>query len=86
MQNDFYHVCVIIDLFSRRVIAHSVSMNMTEQIVREVFDRAFEFRNRPAGLTFHSDQGAQYSSFFVQDPFKETGGNNVVLTSWDAIG
>ena len=73
VQNDFYYVCVIIDLFSRRVIAHSVSMNMTEQIVREVFDRAFEFRNHPAGLTFHSDQGAQYTSFLFRTHLRKLG-------------
>lgn len=73
VKSDFYYVCIIIDLFSRYVIAHSVSMDMTEQKIREVFDKAFEFRNRPAGLTFHSDQGAQYTSFLFRTHFRKLG-------------
>ena len=32
-------------------------------LVRSTFLKAFESRNRPEGLTFHSDQGTQYTAY-----------------------
>lgn len=52
----FYYVCVIIDLFSRKVISYSVSNKINENLVIDTFNKVFSFRNRPENLIFHSDR------------------------------
>jgi transposase InsO family protein len=63
----FYYVCIIIDLFSRRIVAHSVSARNSTYLVTTTFRRAFETRNRPQQLMFHSDRGVQYTSRTFQN-------------------
>jgi putative transposase len=58
-----YYLCVVIDLFSRKVISYSISENQETDFVILAFKEAFLNRGRPEGLMFHSDQGAQYSSY-----------------------
>lgn len=58
----FYYICVIIDLFSRKVISYSVSNKINENLVIDTFNKAFSFRNSPENLIFHSDRGSQYTS------------------------
>lgn len=57
-----FYLCVILDLFSRKVIAHEVSTSMSGALVTATFLDAYLKRNQPAGLIFHSDQGSQYTS------------------------
>lgn len=59
--NRFYYLCVIIDLYSRKVIAFQLSPNMKTQFVIDTFNLAIKVRN-PKGLMFHSDRGCQYTS------------------------
>ena len=58
----FYYLCVIIDLFSRKVISYKISARMNAQLVHDTFMIAFCKRN-PKGLMFHSDRGCQYTAF-----------------------
>ena len=51
-----------LDLFSRKIIAHRVSAKNSTYLISSTFRRAFQERNNPQNLTFHSDQGAQYTS------------------------
>ena len=61
--NDKYlYVCAILDLFSRKVIAHRVSSKNSTYLITSTFRQAFQSRNAPQSLIFHSDQGAQYTS------------------------
>jgi len=59
-------LCIIIDLFSRKVVAFKVSHKANAQLVMDCFKNAFETRNKPVGLMFHSDRGTQYTSFFFR--------------------
>lgn len=59
---DFLYLCVVIDLYSRKVVAHRVSAYITTKLVSETFLDAFYSRGEPDSLTFHSDQGSQYTS------------------------
>ena len=59
----FYAVCVVIDLFSRKVLSYGIAPEMKMGLVCSTFLKAFESRNRPEGLTFHSDQGTQYTAY-----------------------
>ncbi len=58
-----YAICVVIDLYARKVVAYDVAEHATGEFVRNIFDKAFESRNSPSNLIFHSDQGTQYTSF-----------------------
>lgn len=60
---DFLYLCVIIDLYSRRVVSYGISENIESDFVIDTFDRAFQGRDCPANLIFHSDQGTQYTSY-----------------------
>lgn len=57
-----HYICVILDLFSRKVIAHKVSKKNSTQLVTSTFKIAWERRNPELELLFHSDRGAQYTS------------------------
>lgn len=56
------YVCAILDLFSRKVVAHRVSPKNSTYLTTSTFRQAFQRRNAPQSLMFHSDQGAQYTS------------------------
>jgi transposase InsO family protein len=58
----FYYLCVIIDLFSRKVIAYKISARPDAQLVKNAFAAAY-FKRNPKGLMFHSDRGCQYTAF-----------------------
>lgn len=58
----YIYVCVILDSISRKVIAHGVSPKISTYLITSTFKRAVQSRGTPQGLTFHSDQGAQYTS------------------------
>lgn len=62
VNGSFYYICVIIDLFSRKVISYTVSKNIDGNLVSDTFKRAFAARNYPENLIFHSDRGSQYTS------------------------
>lgn len=57
-----YHICVILDLFSRKVIAYKISPRASTQLVTSTFRLAFEERSPGNQLVFHSDRGCQYTS------------------------
>ena len=59
--NRFY-ICVILDLFSRKAIAYRISSRNDESLTVNTFKSAYEERDNPEGLTFHSDQGVNYTS------------------------
>lgn len=56
------YFCVIIDLFSRKIVGYRVSRKCSVQLVSSTFKKAFQNRGRPKNLTFHSDRGGQYIS------------------------
>lgn len=58
----FRYLCVIIDLFSRKVISYSVSNKPDAELVRYTFHSAYAKRNPGETLIFHSDRGCQYTS------------------------
>ncbi len=57
-----YYFCVIMDLFSRKVIAARLSAGKNVSLPSLTFLDAFHARGRPAGLLFHSDRGSQYTA------------------------
>ena len=53
---------MIIDLFSRRVIAHKISCKIDTRLVLDTFESALKNRIYPQNVIFHSDRGSQYTS------------------------
>lgn len=67
------YICVIIDLFSRRVVAHHVSNRQSTQLINATLRKACQDRNPAAGLVFHTDRGGQYRSHAFQEKLKSYG-------------
>ena len=61
-QEKNYYICVILDLFSRKVVGYKVSHRNSTQLVKATFKMAYESRKSPEGLIFHTDRGTNYKS------------------------
>lgn len=69
----FCYVCVIIDLFSRKVISSEVSTRIDTALVLRTFIKACAARDNPHGAVFHSDRGRQYTSITFRKELNEKG-------------
>ncbi len=56
------YVCVIIDLFSRKVVGWAAADHLRAELVTDAFDMAIGRRLVEPGLIFHSDRGGQFAS------------------------
>lgn len=59
--NTVFYICVILNLFARKVISHRISLNNSTQLTKNTFMTAYNER-QPQDLMFHSDQGCIYTS------------------------
>ena len=57
-----YYICVIIDLFSRKVIGCCVGRNNSTYLVKRTFREVYNDRTPGYGLIFHSDRGPNYKA------------------------
>lgn len=51
------YLCVVMDLFSRKVIGWSLSRKHDVKLVKDAFEKAYKNRKYPSSLMFHSDRG-----------------------------
>ena len=58
----WYYLCIVMDLFSRKVIAWSISGRPGVDPVMHAPRKAYTKRKQPQGLMFHSDRGTQYTA------------------------
>jgi putative transposase len=65
------YLCVVIDLYSRKVIGWSMSERIDKSLVIMAFLMAWNNRNPKEGLLFHSDRGVQYASKDFQKLLKK---------------
>ena len=63
VQGKWYYLCVVMDLFSRKVVSWHISGKPDVDLVMTAFQKAYNKRNAPYGLMFHSDRGSQYTAF-----------------------
>ncbi|WP_333663939.1 IS3 family transposase [Acinetobacter sp.] len=56
------YLCVMLDLFSRRIIGWQTSHRIDRQLVCDAFNYAMARQGYPTGVMVHSDQGSQYCS------------------------
>ena len=59
----WYYLCIVMDLFSRKIISRHLSPKADADLVMTAFKLAYAKRNAPYGLMFHSDRGSQYTAF-----------------------
>lgn len=56
------YLCIVLDLYSRRVVGWSLSCELGAELVLAAVVMAAIRRRPPRGLVFHSDRGVQYTS------------------------
>jgi transposase InsO family protein len=56
------YLATVIDLHSRKVVGWAIADHMRTELVTAALDMAIADRRPPAGVVFHSDRGAQYTS------------------------
>lgn len=76
------YLCIILDLFSRKIVWYKVSRNASTNLVTMAFRNAYQGRGKPKNLTFHSDRGKQYTS----GAFTKLLQSNGVKQSFSATG
>ena len=68
-----YYICVIIDLFARKVVGYMVSHRNSIHLVKMTFQKAYKERQPQAGLIFHTDRGSNYRSSAVREYLMKLG-------------
>ncbi len=68
-----YYICVIIDLYARKVIAYKAGKKNSAQLIKTTFRQAYENRQPSSSLIFHTDRGANYCSKTLNDYIKSLG-------------
>lgn len=56
------YLAIVMDLYSRRIVGWHVDKRMTSDLVSKALMKAYNLRQPPKGLVFHSDRGSQYTS------------------------
>lgn len=56
------YLAIVMDLFSRRIVGWCIDKRMTTDLVYKAMVKAYNLRQPPKGLVFHSDRGSQYTS------------------------
>lgn len=64
------YLCVIIDLFSRKVVGWQTSETLKQEMVIRALSKAYLQRKPAPGLIFHSDRGKQYASKAFREHLK----------------
>ncbi len=67
------YLCIILDVYSRKIIGWRVSKHMSTHLVTATFKATYQERGRPQNLTFHSDRGSQYVSKTLTGLFQQYG-------------
>ena len=65
------YLCIIMDLYSRRIVGWAMDKNMKTDLVLSALDMAVNLRGIVKGLIFHSDQGSQYRSNAFRNKLSE---------------
>ena len=71
VKDKYFYICVILDLFSRKVVTHGISKKNSTQLVTSTFKQAVSNRGSTHNLIFHSDRGSQYLSYAFQKLLRE---------------
>ncbi|KZN49070.1 hypothetical protein N474_25020 [Pseudoalteromonas luteoviolacea CPMOR-2] len=56
------YLAIVMDLYSRRIVSWHIDKRMTTELVSSAMIKAYNLRQSPISLMFHSDRGSQYIS------------------------
>jgi putative transposase len=76
------YCCVVLDVFSRRVVGWSIDTSPTAALVTNALGMAIGSRNPHSGTLIHSDQGTQFTSWAFTHRAKASG----LVPSMGSIG
>ena len=62
MNGFWFYLCIIMDLFSRKIISWNISNKADCNLIMSTFNEVYNKRNSPTSLMFHSDRGTQYTA------------------------
>ena len=82
VKDHWLYFCIILDLYSRKIIGFRISKNASTNLITATFRGAYEARGCPTGLAFHSDRGKQYTSAAFTSLLEKSG----VKQSFSASG
>lgn len=68
-----YYICVVLDLYSRKILSYQISDTANTDLVKKSFIMAYQIRSVGKELIFHSDQGTQCISNEFQKTLKDFG-------------
>ena len=69
----FVYVAFITDVYSRYIVGWRVLKSMKTDLILDALDQALWARDKPKGVTHHSDRGSQYLSIHYTDRLMEAG-------------
>lgn len=79
----FVYLCIVMDLFSRRVIAYKTALKNDTSLTASAVQAAYISRKpKPNTLIFHSDRGSNYTA----KAFREILDRYDIMTSFSAKG
>lgn len=55
------YLAIVMDLYSRQIVGWHIYKRMTTDLVSKAAIKAYNLRQPPKGLVFHSDRGSQYT-------------------------
>ena len=70
-KNMKYYICVVLDLYARKAISHTIGLSNSTQLTKRALNAAYYERKPKAGLILHTDQGANYTSSAFQKCAKQ---------------
>ncbi len=76
------YLCIIMDLFARKIIGHSISLKNNTKLVEKTFNHALSNRKDKLPVMFHSDRGSPYTSY----QFRQTIQRYNITQSFSAPG
>ncbi len=82
-EEGWLYLCVVIDLFSRKVVGWSMGGRISADLVIKAFNMAWNNRNPKTNIIFHSDRGSQYTSKAFQKVLKD---KKIVICSMSRKG
>ena len=56
------YLAIVMDLYSRRIVGWHASSRLATELISNALTQAYNLRQPPKGLVFHSDRGSQYTS------------------------
>ncbi len=72
--NNFkYYFCVVLDLYSRKVVAYHISLRNSTQLTNKAFNKAYKTRNPVEPLMIHTDRGSNFVSKSYNKNLKNCG-------------